>query len=78
MQLGNEWRIVRRIHRSIKIRLRILQFPKNRATVDAMKNGVVIIGLVRKTPVVQEHILQTLAAFRLMCYTNWRSLRHIR
>ena len=48
------------------------------ATVDAMKNRVVVVGLVREPPVVEEHILQTLAAFRLMCYTNWRSLRHIR
>ncbi len=43
-----------------------------------VKNDVVVVGLVRKTPVVQEHILQTLAAFRFMCYTNRRALQHIR
>ena len=48
----------------------MLQFPKDGATVHAMKQGVVIVGLVGEPSVVQEHILQTLAAFRFICYSN--------
>ena len=43
--------------------------PKDGATVEAMKQ-VVIVGLAGEPSVIQEHILQTLAAFRLMCYSN--------
>ncbi len=74
--LGDEWRIVRRVYWSIHIRLRMLQFPKDGATVDAMKQGVIIVGLVGKPSVIQEHILQTLAAFWFMCYTNRGALLH--
>ncbi len=76
MFLGNEWRIVRRFYWSIDIRLRMLQFPKDGATVGAVKQGVVIVGLVGKPSVIQEHILQTLAAFRFMCYMNRAALLH--
>jgi hypothetical protein len=65
MFLGNEWRIVRRVYRSIDIRLRMLRFPKDGATVDAVKQGVVIVGLVGKPSVIQEHILQRLRRFGL-------------
>jgi len=70
MFLGDKWRMVRRVDWSIEIRLRVLQFPKNGATIHAMKQGVVIVGLVGEPSVVQEYILQTLAAFWLMCYSN--------
>jgi hypothetical protein len=63
MFLSNEWQIERQVYWSIEIRLRVLQFPKDGATVYTMKQGVIINGLVREPSVVQEHILQTLAAF---------------
>ena len=62
--------MVRQVYWSIEIRLWVLQFPKDGATVHAMKQGVIIGGLVGESSVVQEHILQTLAAFQLMCYLN--------
>ena len=76
MFLGDEWRIVQRIDWSIKIRLRVLQLPKDGATVNAMKQNVVVVRLVREPSVVQEHILQTLAAFLLMCYSDSLSLHN--
>ena len=42
----------------------------DRAAVNAMKHCVVVVGLVWEPSVVQEHIMQALAALRLMCYTN--------
>ena len=76
MLLDDEWRIVQRIDWSIKIRLRVLQLPKDGATVNAMKQNVVVMRLVREPSVVQEHILQTLAAFLLMCYSDSLSLHN--
>ncbi len=70
MFLGNEWRIVHQVDWSIKIWLRMLEFPKDGATVHAVKQHVVIVGLVGEPSVVQEHALQMLAAFRLWCYLN--------
>ena len=76
MFLGNEWRIIQRIDWSIEIRLRVLQLPQDGATVNAMKQNVVVVRLVREASVVQEHILQTLAAFLLMCYSYSLSLHN--
>ena len=70
MFLSDEWQMERRVYWSIEIRLRVLQFPKDGATVYAMKQGVAIVGLVGEPSVIQEHILQTLVAFWLMCYSN--------
>jgi hypothetical protein len=78
MFLGDEWQIVRRVYWSIYIRLRMLQFPKDGATVDAVRQGVVNVALVMKPSVIQEHILQTLLAFWFMCYTNRGALLHSR
>jgi hypothetical protein len=70
MFLSNKWRIEQRVYWSIRIRLWVLQFPKDGVTVHTMKQGVVIVGLVGEPSVIQEHILQMLAAFRLMCHSN--------
>jgi hypothetical protein len=76
MFLGNEGRVVQRVNWSIKIWLQMFQFGKYGATVNAVKQDVVVVRLVWKPSVVQEHILQTLAAFRFMCYTNRGILLH--
>jgi hypothetical protein len=36
-----------------------------------MKHVIVVIGLVRESSVVQEYILQTLAAFGLWVHPDW-------
>jgi hypothetical protein len=48
----------------------MLEFPKDGATIHTMKQRVVIVGLVGEPSVVQEHVLQMLAAFRLWCCSN--------
>ncbi len=76
MSVGDEGRVVRWVNPSIKIGLLMFQFAKYGATVNAVKQRVVVMGLVCKPSVVQEHILQTLAAFRFMCDTNRGVLLH--
>jgi hypothetical protein len=48
---------------------------KDRPTIDAMEHVIVIVGLVRKLAVINEHIEQMLVAFLLWINTDRGSLR---
>ncbi len=40
------------------------QLPQDRPSVDAVEQVVIVVGLIQEFPVVKEHILQPLSAFR--------------
>ena len=58
----------------MQIWYRMLELVQNRTSVNIMKHMVIIVGLVRKLPVIQKDILQALALLGLWCNPNWRSL----
>ncbi len=78
MFVSNEQRVVQGINGGVQIRLRMPEFPKDGAAVHAMKHMIVVVGLVGEPSVIQEHVKQRLAAFRLWCNSDrgviWRKL----
>jgi hypothetical protein len=77
MLFSNKWKIVQGIKRGVQIWLRMLEFPEDGTAVHAMKKVIVVVGLVQESSVVQEHIKQMLAAFRLWCHSDWGCLWQI-
>ena len=79
MLLGNTGQIVHRVNGRVQIRLRMPELAKDGTAIHAMKHVIVMVGLVRESSVIQKHVEQTLAAFRLWCYSNrgtpWQRLR---
>ncbi len=68
--LGDKRQVVGRINSRLKIWLRMTQLPEDKLAVHTMKHVILVIGLVGEPSVVQEYILQTLAAFWLGVHPN--------
>ena len=72
--LWDEFREKGRVNWCVQIRDRMLESAQNWITVNVVKNMVIIVGLVRKTSVVQKDVLQALASLCFRCNSNRRSL----
>ena len=59
-----------RIHRALKIGRRMPQFSEDRSTINAVKEVVILIRLVRETSVIIKDIMDPLLTFRLMGHPN--------
>ena len=55
-----------RIHRAVKIRRRMPQFSKDRSTIYAVKEVIIVIRLIREASVVIKYIMDALLSLRLM------------
>ena len=63
-----------RVNWRVQIRDRMLEFVQNWTTVNVVKHMVIIVGLVRKTSVVQKDVLLALMSLCFRCNSNGCSL----
>ncbi len=77
MLVSNKQQIVQGIKMDVQIWLRMPEFPEDGTALHAMKQVIVVVGLVWEPSVIQEHVKQMLAAFRLWCHSDWGCLQQL-